>query len=95
MSLDAGEVDKVANLARLQLETEQVDDYARELSGILAMVDQLNSAQTEGVEPMTHPLDLSARLRADVVIEGDQRTAFQSIAPSTEGGLYLVPRVIE
>lgn len=95
MSLTSDEVAKVADLARLQLETERVAGYARELSGILEMVDQLEAADTGGVEPMAHPLDLSARLREDTVTEADQRAAFQALAPATEDGLYLVPRVIE
>lgn len=95
MSLSSDEVSKVAYLARLQLETGRMDEYARELSGILDMVDRLEAADTDDIEPMSHPLDLTARLREDVVTETDQREAFQAIAPATEDGLYLVPRVIE
>lgn len=95
MSLDSKEVTKVAELARLRLEAEQVDSYARELSGILDMVDKLEAADTSDVEPMSHPLDLTARLRDDAVTETDQREAFQNTAPSTADGVYLVPRVIE
>lgn len=95
MSLSPDEVGKVAELARLQLATDQVARYAQELSGILDMVDQLEAADTEGVTPMAHPLDLSARLREDAVTETDQRAQFQALAPATEAGLYLVPRVIE
>lgn len=95
MSLSADEVRKVAFLARLQLEADQVSAYAGELSGILAMVDALQAADTAGVAPMAHPLDLGARLRADAVTEADQREAFQANAPRVEEGLYLVPKVIE
>lgn len=95
MSLTSDEVRKVAHLARLQLEPDRVDGYARELSGILDMVDRLEAADTDGVDPMSHPLDLSSRLRADAAAEPDQREAFQANAPDTEAGLYLVPRVIE
>ncbi|MDT0619100.1 Asp-tRNA(Asn)/Glu-tRNA(Gln) amidotransferase subunit GatC [Salinisphaera sp. P385] len=95
MSLKPEQVRKVAFLARLRLDEDRVPEYANELSGILGLVDQLERADTDGVEPMAHPLDLAARLRVDAVSEGDQRDAFQAIAPATEGGLYLVPRVIE
>lgn len=95
MSLKPEQVRKVAFLARLRLDEDRVPEYANELSGILGLVDQLERADTDGVEPMAHPLDLVARLRVDAVSEGDQRDAFQAIAPATEGGLYLVPRVIE
>lgn len=95
MSLNSDEVRKVAYLARLQLEPDRVEEYASELSGILDLVDKLDAADTDAVEPMAHPLDLAARLREDRVTEPDQREAFQAIAPATEDGLYLVPRVIE
>lgn len=95
MSLDSDDVNKVADLARLQLEPDQVTSYAQELSGILDMVDKLEAVDTAGVTPMSHPLDLSARLREDAVTETDQREAFQATAPATADGLYLVPRVIE
>lgn len=95
VSLDLEDVRKVAELARLDLAPANLPDYARELSAILALVEALGAAATEGIEPMAHPLDLPARLRADAVTEQDQRQAFQAIAPATGDGLYLVPRVIE
>ncbi|MGV6826462.1 MAG: Asp-tRNA(Asn)/Glu-tRNA(Gln) amidotransferase subunit GatC, partial [bacterium] len=55
----------------------------------------MNSVDTSGVTPMAHPLDMSQRLRPDEVTESDNRENFQSIAPQTENGLYLVPRVVE
>ena len=95
MSLTPDEVRKVAMLARLKMEDARVDEYARELSGILDMVAALDAADTDDVVAMAHPLDLSARLRADVVTETDDREAFQRIAPQVEDGVYLVPKVIE
>jgi aspartyl-tRNA(Asn)/glutamyl-tRNA(Gln) amidotransferase subunit C len=95
LSLSESDGAKVAQLAKLKLNEPQVPEYAAELSGILEMVETLDSAETDGVTPMAHPLDLSARLRADSVTETDQRDAFQAIAPKVEDGVYLVPRVIE
>lgn len=95
MSLTPEQVRKVATLARLQLDDDQVDAYARELSNILDLVESLEAADTASVTPMAHPLDLTARLRDDVVTEGDEREAFQAIAPAVEDGVYLVPKVIE
>mgnify|MGYP001005772888 CR=1 FL=1 len=66
-----------------------------DLGNILDLVDQLGAADTDSVEPMAHPLNAVQRLRADEVTETNQREAFQAIAPATENGLYLVPRVIE
>ncbi len=95
MSLSPDEVRNVAKLARLHLREEEVPRYARNLSDILQLVEQLNSADTSQVEPMAHSQDLSQRLRPDRVTETDQRAQFQAIAPQVQDGLYLVPKVIE
>jgi aspartyl-tRNA(Asn)/glutamyl-tRNA(Gln) amidotransferase subunit C len=95
MSLSPEQIRQVAQLARLQLAPEQTEHYARQLSNILAMVDRLSRADTEGVAPMAHPLDMVQRLRPDVVTETNQREALQAIAPQVSDGVYLVPRVIE
>jgi aspartyl-tRNA(Asn)/glutamyl-tRNA(Gln) amidotransferase subunit C len=95
MSLGPAEVKNIAHLARLAIDEDLIPEYARNLSGILDFVEQMNAVDTTGVEPMAHPLDASQRLRPDVVTEPDQREAFQAVAPATEAGLYLVPRVIE
>ena len=95
MSLTADQIRQVAHLARLELKPGHVDQYARELSNILDMVGQLARADTGAVEPMAHPLDMAQRLRPDAVTEGDRRAAFQAHAPKVEGGLYIVPKVIE
>ena len=93
--IDVSEVDRIAYLARLAINRGDRDHYARELSAILDLVEEMKRADTEGVTPMANPLDAAQRLRPDVVAEGDQREQFQSAAPATERGLYLVPRVIE
>ncbi|RME34445.1 MAG: Asp-tRNA(Asn)/Glu-tRNA(Gln) amidotransferase subunit GatC [Gammaproteobacteria bacterium] len=95
MSLGKEDVARIAELARLQIEQPRLNELTRHLSAIIDFVAKMDQAPTEGVEPMAHPLDLSARLRDDVVTETDQREKFQSIAPAVEDGLYLVPRVIE
>ena len=95
MSLDSETVKKIANLARLQIEESDVPGYASNLSNILDLVAQMDSVQTDEVEPMAHPLDAVQRLRPDVVTEQDQREHFQEHAPKVEDGLYLVPQVIE
>lgn len=95
MSLSPEQVKQVAHLARLELKAGQVEAYAQQLSNILGMVDQLSAAQTQGVAPMAHPLEMTQRLRPDTVTEVDQREVFQAIAPAVEDGLYLVPKVIE
>ena len=95
MSMGPEQVAATAQLARLALRAEDVPAVAGKLSAILDLVEQMNAVDTAGIVPMAHPLELSQRLRADAVTESDRRDAFQAIAPQTEGGLYLVPKVIE
>lgn len=95
MTVSADDVRAIARLARLAIAPEDIPGYAAQLSSILAMVEQMNAVDTATVEPMAHPLDLSARLRPDQVTEADQRDACQAGAPQVERGLYLVPKVIE
>lgn len=95
MSLDADEVKKIAYLARLKIDEADIPDYVSNLSNILDLAEQMSSVNTEGVLPMSHPLNAVQRLREDAVTETNQRDYFQKIAPKTEDGLYLVPKVIE
>ena len=95
MSISLEEVLKISHLARLHVDEEQAGQYATDLSKILAWVQQMNQVDTQGIAPMAHPLDVIQRLREDKVTETDQREKFQTIAPRTEKGLYLVPKVIE
>jgi aspartyl-tRNA(Asn)/glutamyl-tRNA(Gln) amidotransferase subunit C len=95
VSLTADQIRQVAHLARLELQPEHVERYARELSNILEMVGQLSRVQTDGVEPMAHPLDMSQRLRPDAVTEPNRRDELQAHAPGVKHGLYVVPKVIE
>lgn len=95
MSLDRQDVVNIAHLARLAIEEKDIPEYARNLSNILQLVEQMSAIDTTGVSAMAHPLDTAQRLRADEVTESNQRELFQAIAPATEDGLYLVPKVIE
>ena len=95
MSLDADEVKKIALLARLQIDESDIPSYVTNLSNILDLVAQMEAVNTDGVLPMSHPQEAVQRLREDVVSEENQRESFQKIAPATDDGLYLVPKVIE
>ena len=82
-------------LARIEVTDDEIPSVQEKLNGILGMIAEMQSVDTTGVEPMAHALDLAQRLRPDVVTEADRRAAFQAVAPETEAGLYLVPKVIE
>ena len=95
MSLAEQDIDKLCELARLEIDADEIGDVAKKLSDIVDMVSQLSAVPTDGVEPMAHPLDRPQRLRDDVVTETDRRELYQRNAPAVERGLYLVPKVIE
>ncbi|MEZ6923716.1 Asp-tRNA(Asn)/Glu-tRNA(Gln) amidotransferase subunit GatC [Acinetobacter baumannii] len=93
--LNAQIVSAIANLARLSLNDTQSAEYAQSLNKILGMMETLKGIDTEGVEPLKSPFDNPQPLRADVVTESNHRDEYQAVAPATQDGLYLVPRVIE
>ena len=95
MSLTPEEVKKIAHLARFNLSTSDIALYTPQLSSILDFIEHMNETDTSHVEPLAHPLNLSQRLRPDMVNETDLREKYQRIAPQVEAGLYLVPKVIE
>ncbi len=95
MSLDEAQVHNIAQLARIEINPEDIPHYTRDLSNILDMVAQLQQTSTENVQPLSSPLEQNQRLRADQVSESNQRDKFLQNAPLTEEGLFLVPKVIE
>ena len=88
-------VAEVAHLARLQIDEKLVEEYASEMTKVLALAETMDDIDTSNVEPMAHPTHAVQRLRDDQVTESNRREQFQAIAPAVEGGHYLVPQVIE
>lgn len=95
MSITAEEISQIARLARLKTDPERSEFYADQLSRIMDLVETMNKIDTEGVEPMAHPQDAALRLRADEITQTNHRDDYQKVAPKTQDGLYLVPKVIE
>ncbi|MEM7254985.1 MAG: Asp-tRNA(Asn)/Glu-tRNA(Gln) amidotransferase subunit GatC [Pseudomonadota bacterium] len=95
MTIPASEVKDIARLARLALSPEEIESYSDVLSQILELFEELAKVDTDEVPPMAHPLDVTLRLRPDVVTEEDQHEKFQAVAPAVADDLYLVPRVID
>ena len=96
MSLTPKQIESIAQLARLSLTSEEIPVYADSLTSIVALVGELDKADTSGIEPMAHPLTGQAqRLREDVPAPESKRDLYQRNAPQVEAGLYLVPKVIE
>ncbi|HUX63244.1 Asp-tRNA(Asn)/Glu-tRNA(Gln) amidotransferase subunit GatC [Sulfuricella sp.] len=95
MSLNLADVKRIAHLARIAVEEDEMPGYLQQLSNILSLVEEMQAVDTTGVEPMAHAQDVVLRLRSDVATETDRRAAYQAVAPQVEAGLYLVPKVIE
>ncbi|MGA1742020.1 MAG: Asp-tRNA(Asn)/Glu-tRNA(Gln) amidotransferase subunit GatC [Pseudohongiellaceae bacterium] len=95
MSISANDIAYIANLARLQLSEAEQQEAADNFKNILALIDQMQSADTDQLEPLSHAIETSQPLREDLVTELNQRDELQKIAPKCEQGLYLVPKVIE
>ncbi|MBX3660314.1 MAG: Asp-tRNA(Asn)/Glu-tRNA(Gln) amidotransferase subunit GatC [Ramlibacter sp.] len=99
MALTPQDIDRIANLARLELRPEESERMLTQINGFFDIVEQMRAVDTTGVEPLAHPAaairPVALRLRDDVVSEPDQREANQRSAPAVERGLFLVPKVIE
>ena len=95
MSLSIDDVKRIAKLARIRVSEDEAAGYQTQLNGIFGLIEAMQAVDTAGVGPMSHAQDLAQRLRPDAVTEPNRREAFQAIAPQTEDGLYLVPKVIE
>jgi aspartyl-tRNA(Asn)/glutamyl-tRNA(Gln) amidotransferase subunit C len=99
MALTLPELDRIANLARLELQPFERERLLTQLNGFFGIVETMRAVDTTGIEPLAHPVavmhDIVLRLRDDVVSEPNQREANQQTAPAVERGLFLVPKVIE
>lgn len=95
MSVDADTVRKVAKLARIAVEDHEVEPFAKDLSGILDWVEQLQEVDVSGVEPMTSAVPLRLKRREDVVTDGNRRDDILANAPESREGFFAVPKVVE
>lgn len=99
MALSSDDIGRIAHLARLDLSPEEGERMLARLNGFFDIVEAMCAVDTEGVEPLAHPLaavqEVQLRLRDDIASEPDQRSANQRSAPAVEDGLFLVPKVIE
>lgn len=95
MAIDAATVRKVAHLARIKTPEERLEPLARELTGILEWIEQLDEVDIAGVEPMTSNVSQPLRLRDDVVTDGDKLADVLSNAPKAADGFFVTPKVVE
>ena len=99
MALILQDIERVANLARLNLRPDETERTLSQLNGFFNLVAQMEAVNTDGVKPLAHPAavlgEVALRLRDDIVSETNQREASQASAPAVERGLFLVPKVID
>lgn len=94
-TIDKDTARKVAHLARIRVEEENLPKLAEQLSGILSFMEQLNEVDVEGIEPMTSVTPMRLKRRVDVVTDGDQQDAVLKNAPDAREGFFAVPKVVE
>ncbi|MGH6887605.1 MAG: Asp-tRNA(Asn)/Glu-tRNA(Gln) amidotransferase subunit GatC [Rhizomicrobium sp.] len=95
MSVDSKTVRRIAGLARIALDEEQVAPMADELNRILGWIEQLRDVDVSGVAPLTSVVAQPLRMRHDVVTESDRAEALMANAPLTEDHFFVVPKVVE
>ena len=93
--MDKKTIIKIANLAKLEIKDDKLNDIASSLEKILNLVDEMNDVDTDDVTPMSHPLNLKQELRKDEVKETNQRNLFQKDNENTDNGYYKVPKIID
>ncbi len=95
MALTLEDVRRVARLARVAIDDAEARAVQLQINDVFRLIAEMQAVDTRRVDPMSHALDVTQRLREDTITEGDQHALFQSVAPHVEGDLYLVPKVIE
>jgi len=95
MAIDAATVKKVASLARIREPEDRLEPLAREISGILQWIEQLNEVDTDGVEPMASAVAAKLPMREDVVTDGGDSARVLANAPKSDRGFFVVPKVVE
>lgn len=95
MSLSLDQIKRIAHLARIEIGEAEAAQTQGQLNDIFRLIEAMQAVDTGDIAPMSHAQDVMLRLREDAVTESDQHALFQSVAPQVEGGLYLVPKVLE
>ncbi|GKS75995.1 Asp-tRNA(Asn)/Glu-tRNA(Gln) amidotransferase subunit GatC [Acidovorax sp. SUPP950] len=99
MALTPQDIGRIANLARLELSSDDSERMLTQINGFFGIVEKMRAVDTTGIAPLAHPVAavqaVALRLREDIASEPDQREANQRSAPAVENGLFLVPKVIE
>jgi aspartyl-tRNA(Asn)/glutamyl-tRNA(Gln) amidotransferase subunit C len=95
MALSLHDVQRIAQLARIEITPAEAEDVRQKLERIFELINEMRAVDTAGIVPMSHAQEVMLPLREDRVTEPNLRELYQSVAPAVQDGLYLVPKVIE
>jgi aspartyl-tRNA(Asn)/glutamyl-tRNA(Gln) amidotransferase subunit C len=95
MSVDQATVRRIARLARIAVEDQEIPHLQGEINAILSFIEELSAVDVEGVEPMTSVIPMKLPLREDIVTDGEIAAKILANAPLSENGFFLVPKVVE
>ncbi|MDU8927431.1 Asp-tRNA(Asn)/Glu-tRNA(Gln) amidotransferase subunit GatC [Alisedimentitalea sp. MJ-SS2] len=95
MSIDKDTAAKVAKLARIKVEDDQLDALAGEFNAVLGFIEQLNEVDVDGVEPMVSVTPMRLKRRVDEVTDGGMQDKILKNAPDAREGFFAVPKVVE
>ncbi len=95
MSINRKELEEIASLAQLNIPDSQVREITDSLNQVMGMIDHINEADTEAVEPMSHPNDAEQMIRQDEVVDGSHKLELLKLAAQADEDHYLVPKVID
>ena len=93
--MDKKTVTTISYLSRLKIDEEKEEKITNDLENIIKFVDQLNDIDTSDIEPLTNPLEKTAKTRDDIETEDNLKKELLEIAPSSNEDYFLVPRVVE
>ena len=93
--MDKKTVTTISYLSRLKIDGEKEEKITNDLQNIIKFVDQLNDIDTSDIEPLTNPLEKTAKTRDDIVTADNLKKELLEIAPSSNEDYFLVPRVVE
>lgn len=93
--MDIQTVKKVATLARLEMQDSELEAVQAKLGNIMKFVEQLGEVNTDNVEPLANVVDITLRLREDIVNDGGQQEKILANAPESMEGFFVVSKVVE
>lgn len=95
MKIDSSAIKRIARLAKIRVPESKYEMYAKELSNIVDVIDQLQDVDTTGLEPVVNVSNHMTPLRADIVTDGNCDDKVLSNAPNSRFGYFVVPKVVE